>query len=59
MKRYRVKVTEKHVDYVWLTAPTSDIAEDRAHVYAECEYDCLYDCEVVDSEELTDEEEGQ
>jgi len=51
-KQYRVKVTEKHVDYVWVTASSRKEAEDSAHARAECEFDCLYDCQVVKTEEV-------
>ena len=47
-KQYRVKVTEKHVDYVWVRADSREEACDLASAIAECEYDLLYDCEVVE-----------
>ena len=50
-KRYRVKVTEKHVDYVWVTASSWVEAVDSAHERAKCEYDC-YECLVVKVEEV-------
>ena len=48
MPRYRVKVTEKHVDYVWLDAPDRETAEIQASQYSECDFDVLYECEVVE-----------
>jgi len=53
MKRYRVKVIEKHVDYVWVDANSEDEAKDLAPSSAECEYDCLYDAVVVRTENIT------
>ena len=52
MKRYRVKVTEKHSDYVWVEAESSSEAKDLAPSYADCKYESLYDCEVVEEEGL-------
>lgn len=46
-KEYRVKVTEKHVDYVWVKAKSAEEACGKAHELSECEYEQLYDCEVV------------
>ena len=51
MKDYRVKVTEKHVDYVWVKANSEDEALRLAPHYSECEFDCLYDCEIVESDD--------
>lgn len=51
-KRYRVKVTEKHSDYVWVEAESASEAKDNAHQLAICEFECLYDCEVVGEEDL-------
>ena len=45
--RYRVKVVEKHSDYVWVEAGSAEEAEDRAHEYAECNYESLYSCEAT------------
>lgn len=53
MKKYRVKVTEKHSDYVWVDAHSSDEAERLAIQDAECEFECIYDCEIVSAEETT------
>jgi len=50
-KKYRVKVTEKHVDYVWVEADSKEEAYNLAPAYAECEFDLLYDCEVVEEED--------
>lgn len=52
LKEYRVKVTEKHSDYVWITAASPEEAKDRAHELSECEYECLYDCEIVGEQEI-------
>ncbi len=51
MKRYRVKVTEKHCDHVWVEAESEEEAQDEAVKYAECEYELLYDSQVVAEEE--------
>ena len=45
--KYRVKVTEKHSDYVWVDADSAEEAKELAPKYAQCEFECLYDCEVV------------
>ena len=52
MTTYRVKVTEKHCDYVWVKASSRDEARELAPAEAECEYELLYDCEIV--EEIED-----
>lgn len=52
MKEYRVKVTEKHVDYVWVKAESQEEAKKKAVEEAECEYECLYDCEIVAEEDI-------
>lgn len=44
---YRVKVTEKHSDYVWVDAESAEEAKRIAPEHAQCEFECLYDCEVV------------
>jgi len=49
-KEYRVKVIEKHVDYVWVTASSAEDAESQAHEFSECQFDSLYSCEVVENE---------
>ena len=54
MKRYRVKVTEKHSDFVWVEANSNSEAEALAHEYAECSYELLYDAEVVSEEDIED-----
>jgi len=53
-KRYKVKVTEKHVDYVWVIASSPKEAADEAVTHAECEFDCTHDAEIVKTEELTE-----
>ena len=52
MKEYRVKVIEKHSDYVWVKADSAEEAKDKAPEHAECEYEVLYDCEVVEENEI-------
>ncbi len=47
MKTYRVKVTEKHSDYVWVEAESEEEAMNMAPQHAECEFECLYNCEIV------------
>ena len=49
--RYRVKVTEKHCDYVWVDAESEEKAKAIAPKHAFCEYECLYDCEIAGYEE--------
>ena len=53
MKNYRVKVIEKHVDYVWVKANSADEARDLAMAEANCEYLCVYDCVIVEDDEIT------
>lgn len=48
--KYLVKVIEKHVGTVWVEAESPREARDRAVGMAECQYDCTYDCEVIDEE---------
>ena len=52
MKEYRVKVTEKHCDYVWVKAESRDEALEKAPSLAECEYELLYDYEIVEEIEV-------
>ncbi len=59
MKRqYRVKVTEMHIDYVWIEAESRSQAESQAHEHSQCEYNSLHECLVVEEaptyEELTE-----
>ena len=51
MKVYRVKVTEKHCDYVWVEAESAAEALKFAPNQSDCEYELLYDCEIVDEKE--------
>ena len=53
MKEYRVKVIEKHSDYVWVTANNREEAMRLAPAYAECLYESLYDCEIVEENEIS------
>lgn len=52
MKVYRVKVIEMHSDYVWVEAESAEEAKSMAPEIAECEYEALHDCEVVEEREL-------
>jgi hypothetical protein len=45
--RYRVKVTEKHSDHVWVEAESESEAEDKAVEFAECQFESVYDSEVT------------
>ena len=45
--KYRVKVTEKHSDYVWVDANSREDAKRLAMFEANCEFECIYSCEVV------------
>ena len=47
MKKFRIKVVEKHSDFVWVEAETAEEAEDKAHNFAECEYESLYSAEAT------------
>lgn len=51
LKDYRVKVTEKHSDYVWVKAESAEQAKELALTIAECEFECVYDCEIVESDD--------
>lgn len=46
MNTYRVKVIEKHSDYVWVTANSPEEAKDLAISLSCCEFECIYDCEI-------------
>lgn len=52
MKQYRVKVTEKHSDVVWVDANTRSEALSMAPAIAECEFECVYDCEILEESKL-------
>ena len=45
--KYRVKVTEKHSDYVWVEADSASEAEDKAVSDAECQFECVYSSEAT------------
>lgn len=49
---YRVKVVEKHCDFVWVEAGSAEEAEDRAVEFAECEYESLYSSEATGESEV-------
>ena len=53
MKRYRIKVIEKHSDIVEIDAESKEEAEDVAVLMAETQYELLYDTEVLSEEEIT------
>ena len=52
MKEYRVKVIEKHSDYVWVKANNAEEAQELAIDQAECEFETLYACEIISEETL-------
>ncbi len=52
MKEYRVKVTEKHCDYVLVKASSAEEARKKAVEEANCEYELLYDVEVLYEQEI-------
>lgn len=52
--RYRVKVTEKHSDYVWVDAESEEEAMRLAPKYAHCEFECVYDCEIAGMDDEDD-----
>jgi len=54
MKRYQVKVIEKHTDIVFVDAESRLEAMNNAPAKAECEFACLYDCEIIGEEEIKD-----
>ena len=56
MPKYRVKVTELHTDFVWVYADDEEEALADAHVEAQCEYECLWDCEIMPEEEKEQQE---
>lgn len=45
--KYRVKVIERHSDYVWVEADSPDEAEDKAVELAECEFEALVDSKAT------------
>ena len=52
MKKYRVKVTEKHSDYVWVEASSREEAKKAAVYESKCEYECVFDSEIVGEYEI-------
>lgn len=52
LKEYRIRVTEKHTDFVWVTAESAEQAKDAAQAVSECEFECVYDCEVIECNEI-------
>lgn len=45
--KYRVKVAEKHSDYVWVKADSKEEAQDKAVSEANCQFECVYDSEAT------------
>ena len=54
MMKYRVKVTEKHSDYVWVEAESAAEAEDKAVEFAECEFECIYSSDATGETEVNE-----
>jgi hypothetical protein len=54
MNKYRIKVTEKHTDHVWVDAENGDEALEKAIEIAQCEFECLYDCEIMEVQDASD-----
>ena len=54
MNSYKVKVIEKHSDYVWVKADTEEEAKDKAMMESECEFEFVYDCEIITVEQSND-----
>lgn len=48
MKTYKVKVTEMHSDYVQVEAKDEEEAKKLAIDEAVCQFELVYDCEIVD-----------
>lgn len=51
MKKYRLKVIEKHSDIVTVRANTIEEARDLAIYEADPYFECLYDIEVLSVED--------
>lgn len=51
-RKYRVKVTEEHIAYVWVEAETKTEALERAIHKAKCEFNCVSKAEIVDGVEF-------
>ena len=47
MKSYKVKVIELHTDIVIVEAENEEEAKDIAAMEAKCQYDCVYDYEIL------------
>ncbi len=56
MNKYRIKVIEQHIDYVCIVAASPREAAKRAIEYSQCEFDCVYDTEIILTEETSDPE---
>jgi hypothetical protein len=55
LKQYRVKVTEVHTDIVYVDAVSRKQALALAPYEANCEFDFLLDCEIMEEIELNEE----
>ena len=44
---YRVKVVEKHSDFVWVEADSKEEAEDKAIAEAHCEFESVLSSEAT------------
>jgi len=55
-KKYRVRVVERHADYVWVEAESESQAEDLAPSFSFCEFECVYSSEATGEIEETIEE---
>jgi len=49
--RYKVKVTEKHSAIVLVDAESAEEAKGKAVEEANCEFESVYDSEILDEEE--------
>ena len=54
MKRYRIKVTEIHSDYVWIDAESRDEAMQKSHGVSDCMYESWQDAEIIEEYEIDD-----
>ena len=54
MNSYIIKVTEKHSDTVTVEASNEDDAIKKALDVSYCEYESLYDAEVISEQPLND-----
>ena len=52
LKQYRVRVKEMHSDIVYVDATSREQARHLAPHHANCEFECLWDCEILDESEI-------